>query len=73
MSRQRTIHLSTRALSAIRPHDALSPRINQLLERYLALVGAAGSTDDGVIAKTVRDYAAEDARDLMEARRAALV
>ena len=67
MSRQRTIHLSTRALAAIRPHDALSPRINQLLERYLALVGAAGSLDDGVIAKTVRDYAAEDARDVRAA------
>lgn len=38
MSRQRTIHLSAQALQAIRPNDGLSPRINQIIERYQALM-----------------------------------
>lgn len=38
MSRQRTIHLSAQSLKAIRPSDGLSPRINQIIERYQALM-----------------------------------
>ena len=38
MSRQRTIHLSAKALEAIRPGDGVSARINQIIEHYQALM-----------------------------------
>jgi hypothetical protein len=71
MSRQRTIHLSANALAAIRPHDALSPRINQILERYLQLTAAVDTHSADAIADMVLEWASQDKIKAREAQECA--
>ena len=38
MSRPQSVYLSKRAMSAVRQNDRLSPRLNQIIDRYMALI-----------------------------------
>lgn len=71
MSRQRTVHLSAKALKSIRPSDGLSPRINQIIERYQAIIDAARSNDAGttltIIDRLAKLEASEDQADRISA------
>lgn len=55
-----TVHLSAESHKAIRPNDGVSPRINQIIERYQAIIAAAQNGDRSAIVKAVLEAAAKE-------------